>query len=439
MATKNTTTPTLKTLTTLRANVDTAKATEKAALGVLQTARSAWASPSYPGHDAAAYTVARDARDAAMAEIRPGTKGAPARREAVEAAYTAAMDAACGGVVTATIAATSAREKAELRLNVALGHPGLTAVVAETDRLAAQCLRADDLDSVIGAEPGVRVYAVTNWEKYSKAWHRSHGPATDHTTTITVRPDWRARVLDVGLAVCDGMLTLDAEPVAAPAGYTAWLATWAEQGRGYDARAVRGVIVRAEGRDARTAHVDAPQRESMPPLTPSKKLAKLREECARLLPQTYFADSDRSEFDAADLAERRLGAEERERHAREWKRGAPERERLAPLAAVDKGVALLRRRARSEWVDQASRNADLSQHRDARVTLADSRSVGNCDAGTRSWCARAGLTPENGATVGEVLDALAAGAGLDGMAIKACKHAVARHLARTAPVAAVAA
>ncbi len=47
---------------------------------------------------------------------------------------------------------------------------------------------------------------------------------------------------------------------------------------------------------------------------------------------------------------------------------------------------------------------DLELHRAVKVTFGDSRAVGNCATGTRQWCARAGL---------------------DSLALAACRRAVA--------------
>lgn len=59
-----------------------------------------------------------------------------------------------------------------------------------------------------------------------------------------------------GLADVDGLPTLDAVPLASPiAGVELFAAVWVEQGQGYSAKAVHGIIARAQGMTyhARTA------------------------------------------------------------------------------------------------------------------------------------------------------------------------------------------
>lgn len=66
-------------------------------------------------------------------------------------------------------------------------------------------------------------------------------------TAITVPIDWRLRVQRRGLAVVDGMLTLDAAPLAgAPDGVDLYAATWLEQGRGTALSAHDGYIARQD-------------------------------------------------------------------------------------------------------------------------------------------------------------------------------------------------
>ena len=243
----------------------------------------------------------------------------------------------------AKVAAVAAARAAEVRLSLAPLRQALLAsyrgepTVSASDRVAVGCETIED------------------WDRYSKGWHRAHGPARTVCPWVRVREDWAAAVHAHGLTVCDGLVTIEAATAEAPAGYAAFAATWIEQGRGYEPRIERGVIVRAEGRDARTAHA----------------------------------------------------------------------------ATVDAGVALLRRRARAEWVDAASAAVDLAEHRDCPVTIGHAARAGLCLTGARSWCARAGIDADAGTTIGGVLDALAAGAGLDAMALSACRLAVRRAVRRT--------
>jgi hypothetical protein len=70
--------------------------------------------------------------------------------------------------------------------------------------------------------------------------------ATTTAFAITVPRSWLSRVEARGLAVAGGMMTLDAVPIdAACTGVEAFAATWVEQGRGYAATVVRGVIARS--------------------------------------------------------------------------------------------------------------------------------------------------------------------------------------------------
>lgn len=62
---------------------------------------------------------------------------------------------------------------------------------------------------------------------------------------VTVPQDWICRVYHHDLELVDGMATLDASPVEAPEGMTAFAATWVEQGRGFQVHVRRGFIARA--------------------------------------------------------------------------------------------------------------------------------------------------------------------------------------------------
>jgi hypothetical protein len=73
----------------------------------------------------------------------------------------------------------------------------------------------------------------------------------DLHVTLTVPSDWRVRTR--GIEVVDEMLTLDAEPIDAPAGFRAWQATWVRQGRGSTLVVERGLIVRSN-RSEETTH-----------------------------------------------------------------------------------------------------------------------------------------------------------------------------------------
>ena len=95
------------------------------------------------------------------------------------------------------------------------------------------------------AEVGLHQAPITDWNKYKgkfKGWACHY---LEHT--ITVPTDWRVRVQRRGLAKVDGMMTLDAAPMAAPVGVELFAAVWVVQGRGNNAEHVRGYIARRDG------------------------------------------------------------------------------------------------------------------------------------------------------------------------------------------------
>jgi hypothetical protein len=112
-------------------------------------------------------------------------------------------------------------------------------------RTAVKSSRIDGAGTTVSVECGSTptVYSSTN-----KVWHkRNTWSATAHTVRYVVREDWAVTVGAADLAVVEGLLTLRADVVDAPAGVEAWSATWVAQGRGLDRKAVTGVIVRRDG------------------------------------------------------------------------------------------------------------------------------------------------------------------------------------------------
>ena len=297
--------------------------------------------------------------DAAVDAAR-GRRGADVIRKAALAAYEAARDAATKTPQDLDLEAQLTRAHADVIRASSL----VTQIRTEANgvRVLAEATARVVLPDVVvhvRGTPGARREEEMSWDKYSKGWHRNHGPTKIVSIHVDVTPEW-GDVSAAGLATVGGMLTLTATPVESPPGYAAWEASWVERGRGHNVRVVGGVIVAAPGRDTEYAHAD-------------------------------------------DVAH---------------------------------GVSLLRRRAKAAAKTEAQRTgADLLGHLDVHVTLADSRAAGNCETGTRSWCARAGLDADAGATVREVLDALAAGAGDAQRAYAACRRAV-RHARRASEVAA---
>lgn len=83
-----------------------------------------------------------------------------------------------------------------------------------------------------------------NWDTYRgrfKGWMAKE----DHHKAIVPR-QWLSRVCWRGLAVVDGMMTLDAAPLeGAPKGVELYAARWVVQGRGYQACSVSGYIARS--------------------------------------------------------------------------------------------------------------------------------------------------------------------------------------------------
>jgi hypothetical protein len=96
------------------------------------------------------------------------------------------------------------------------------------------------------AKVGVTQTPYDDWNVYAKSYR--HGPARCLDTTVTVPSTWRTRVERRGLAVLNGMMTLDAAVVeGAPAGVQLFAAMWASQGRGNSINVVNGFIAISNG------------------------------------------------------------------------------------------------------------------------------------------------------------------------------------------------
>lgn len=137
-----------------------------------------------------------------------------------------------------------------------------------------------DYEVRITADPREVAYSVLiceNRDTY-KGRYRGWAAKEDHHIVIVPRA-WIARVERRGIAVLDGMLTLDASPLdcdtTQEAGVHLYAATWARQGRGYSVETERGYIARADGY---SYHAETPQkaleglrrkRSSVPRGTPS--------------------------------------------------------------------------------------------------------------------------------------------------------------------------
>ncbi len=89
------------------------------------------------------------------------------------------------------------------------------------------------------------VAVAVNRDTYKGAY-KGWAAREDHHRVV-VPHGWLVRVYKRGLAVVDGMLTLDAAPIDhAPDGVRLYAAVWVEQGRGYEAHTRRGVIAMAD-------------------------------------------------------------------------------------------------------------------------------------------------------------------------------------------------
>jgi hypothetical protein len=96
------------------------------------------------------------------------------------------------------------------------------------------------------SQVGFRVIQRRVWDVYRGAFRG--WSATCTTFNITVPRLWLRRVSKPGLAVLDGLMTLDAEPLVSPHdGVEVYAATWASQSRGCDVRVEQGVIARMGG------------------------------------------------------------------------------------------------------------------------------------------------------------------------------------------------
>ena len=206
--------------------------------------------------------------------------------------------------------------------------------------------------------PSVSVATDTVWH-HNKPWR-----ATRLRMTLTIPTDWRVNVHRAGLANAGGLLTLAAKQVAEDA----WEASWLTQGRGYDFRVERGYIVRAA--DGTYAH--------------GRTLKSARA--------------------IADGRTRVWGERVRQAHARK------------------RAEAQARLRELRDQLAGMTRGQILAAFGDVPISIKDSVRAGNCDLGTRQWCARW----VDGRTSGTVRDVLESDAPLDEYLMRALTVAIAR-------------
>lgn len=150
-------------------------------------------------------------------------------------------------------APTTGTQSTRPRAGLPRGTPAARLDAKRRQRIAAQYAAIyrtathGDLTAATTRDPaavGVRQTESNDWNGYSKS---TKYPMRLQDTHITAPADWRARVQRRGLAVIDGMLTLDAAPLAAPDGVDLYAATWLVQGRGTTTTAARGYIARGGG------------------------------------------------------------------------------------------------------------------------------------------------------------------------------------------------
>ena len=207
--------------------------------------------------------------------------------------------------------------------------------------------------------PAVDASQYTVWH-YRKPWK-----GTELWLTLTVPFNWRSSVLAAGLADAGGLLTLAAAQVA----QDAWEASWLVQGRGYEFRIERGYIVRA---------------------------------------------ADGTFVHARTLKRARAIADER---AKAWAERVQAEERKHAEAQVQARLRELR-----DQLASMTREQIADAFGDMPITIHDSIRAGNCQDGTRQWCARW----TNGRTSGTIREALATGAPLDEYMLRALTVAIAR-------------
>jgi hypothetical protein len=99
-----------------------------------------------------------------------------------------------------------------------------------------------------------------------KVWHAKKAwSGTNSSHTFTVKRDWLSRVERAGLAVLDGLLTLDAERVDDGL----WKAVWVEQSTGFALRSERGYIALNRAGHLQHAPSEAAARRLQAPAIPA--------------------------------------------------------------------------------------------------------------------------------------------------------------------------
>lgn len=285
-------------------------------------------------------TLAPSSARAAALSARTLTQGTDVQRRdaAVAAARAAAANGRLSGAQKAEVEAIFVRVEARKAnpptsrfetVRIADLRARLEArIVAGVKAAAASCGYRRSESGWVGGEHRTYV-GVGNWVsasgKSEKVWHAKKAwTGTNSRHDLRVKSRWLSNVQRPGLAVVDGLLTLDAVPCSEGI----WVADWAEQARGFDLRVQHGCIVRDHtGRLRHAPSVIAARKLQQAPQPKAEK--------APGKPRQTLADR------AAKL-QVRLGDD---------------------LAA---------------WTPYA----------DVVVTAADSHKAGNCESGTRDWAYR---------------------------------------------------
>jgi hypothetical protein len=205
--------------------------------------------------------IAREAVEAAAAAIRSARKARPYRRATAHLGYAptvancppAQWQLAAGDPTTKREPTHGTPRPTAQRVLLPAG-----SLEERLERCTARLLRraspmregaagGTTYSVVLTRNPASVRYGVSigvNRDTYRGAY-KGWAAREDHHS-ITVPHGWLVRVHKRGLAVVDGMLTLDAAPLDhAPDGVRLYAAVWAEQGRGYEVHNRRGVIALA--------------------------------------------------------------------------------------------------------------------------------------------------------------------------------------------------
>ena len=196
------------------------------------------ASACAAAHSARTLTQGTDVqrRDAAVAAARAAAGGrlSAAQKAEVESIF-ARVEARKANIPLSrfeTVRIADLRSRLEMR------------IVAAVKAAAASCGYRRSESGWVGGQHRTYV-GLCNWVSAKgaseKVWHEKKAwSGTNSRHDLRVKSRWLSNVQRAGLAVVDGLLTLDAVPWAEGI----WVADWAEQARGFDLRTQHGCIVR---------------------------------------------------------------------------------------------------------------------------------------------------------------------------------------------------